>query len=682
MASPMLKGPLEKDQDIRVSDLGMQRRSARQKLALKNKVSASVLAGVLERSAKLSGSAIPVVKALAKPAKVQQQPVTQPRPQPKVAKSEVKIAAPSIKPTGKRTARVEALLSAPARSLVTSPPTEYTIEGYHTDSREPVGFTAEEVRVELLVRAKLHDHYHCSQNDTPLTATVHKMVKSTSNKKKTRGYVERSVSLQNTLERLATFECSTTLTDDNDQYVARWAYSRNNIIIGGVKFTLGDKRELVAVPETGTTKLEHLSVVKRSQQTSSRTPAGVPAVTQPVVGVVTEPEELPPWDVEDLIAKGYASRAEEYDERPTQRVEYIHKCQALGHNHLYHIVSYPNVDGQYEAAMQARRDRYMNGLASLPMTGHPYYSTADNDEPSPTTPSPSAAAPTGDALNEELRLCFAALRDQDEERHVEGHFHPNTLRWLKAEYGTPYEQWTKAFTARRNKSVLLAQFYTNASARSRQEKLGEKWCRAIAHNDTLTRTALHKARKRATVSIAKKNFHIMEDLRRGREREEGMIKSRIQASLLRLEEKGSSTPRDDEQDHLDRWLFEHADTSYALQLHLQWMDLSDVFMGDRPTLLINHREFKAHSVPRSHSLSTPEDDVHLNLPPPSAPAVATGSVKVGQKQPDFLIAGDVLVPFRRGMSSLPEVLMPSKMSTLVQWAASRLYWVPPMLATG
>jgi hypothetical protein len=345
---------------------------------------------------------------------------------------------------------------------------------------------------------------------------------------------------------------------------------------------------------------------------------------------------------------------------------------------------------------QAKRNSYMNGLAYIPfrephflvdyiLKGMAHYSgepllvtnlatPSSNDEPEPTTPAPAVAqipdwtSLEGDALDAELILCFQALIDKDEAAHVEGHFKPATLRRLHILHGTTYEQWVKTFTARKNRGVLIRQHYEKIARRAKERK-------AFIKHETATRGKVHGYRKK-NVFIKmrqKKDFRMMESLRLSRERHEKMIESHIQSALQRMEQTFPSDPRS-EGERYDEWFAQldrnpedsrgYEITEEQLVYHLKHMETQrsydDAFgMVHQSASYLRH---KVMPIPKARALTRPEDNIHLDLSPPTGAVRATEPTvdMVGQDNPHFLIARDVVVPFTAGMNILTEVFSPLK----------------------
>ena len=695
MALPMFnRAPLH--EDIRVSDRGSKRRAERQKEALRLKVSPKILAGVLERSAVIPKHAAIAATTLAKKAQKAKAPATPPKAKP-VEKAVQSKQAVRDKEYGlavlqKVTARQEiaALHTADIRSLYTPPPAEYTTKGYVHKHSKATTFTAQEKQAYAMARQFMNDHYHAAQDDALVTVTVTKAVHSGSRKNKTRDYLDRSASLQKTLERIATFECVTELIDDYDEYEYRYTYSSNNITIGGVKISLGTKRELVSVPKNGTTQRSKvLSLVQRSDQKKSRVLQSEAAVTQPIVEAVTELEDLPPWDVEDAVARGYGSLETEMDTVPAERTAYIKECQALGHNHIYHLPGGTNVANLINT-FQVARDQYMKGMSNLP-TGVPHYFleklireySSNDSAPTPTPPTPVAAAiPVGDDLDAELKACFAALAQEWREASETGHLHPATLTHLKDKYGLQYEDWTVTFTTRKNRSVMVKQYFDALKENAQRSKAHSKAARQELHKETLVRTKVHKYRQKFSKASLRKNFRMMQDLRISREYSETVDMAYLNHVLYEMECKFPSYNEADEQRYED-WLCKDV-TNEFLQAHLQRMEVQNEYndMFSVVNQQASYRALKPQGVLSKYALSTAEDNIHITSPPTGAAVVTSTPATdiVGQQHPDFLIVDDVIVPFRRGTRTKADVRVPLKtamsVGSVVSWLNFGGYTMP------
>ena len=637
-------------------------------------------------------------KPLEKAAVVQPKAVSMPKPVKVEAK---KVVAHNKKP---RTDRVAKLIASPERTLV-SPQMIGKTHPAHTQQLEP--WSEQQVESYHMAREFDNDRYLNYQDNGEIGTILYQYRTKANGKRvktKAKRFIERNVALHNTLERLATFKSVSHLTDDQGEYEVRHIVSRNYVTTGGVRFTLGFKKERVIVRCNSTSATaENRGKLDRHESIKSRT--FTPAIVGPVTEVLEE-LDTPPWTdyaldavrtAADGIARGYASLEEEYDHRGylDMVMEYI----PLEDGSMRNIPRGVNVS-ELPSGEQAKRNSYMNGLAYIPFrephylvdyilkgmahySGEPLLVTAlatpsSNDEPEPTTPAPAVAqipdwtSLEGDALDAELSLCFQALIDKDAAAYVEGHFEPATLRRLHTRHGTTYEQWTKTFTARKNRGVLIRQHYDKLAWRAKERK-------AFIKHETATRGKVHGYRKK-NVFIKmkqKKDFRMMESLRLSRERHEKMVESHIQSALQRMEQTFPSDPRS-EGERYDEWLI--ANTSdrvqedwEGLQYTLRMMDARSTFSygytlletQGEPLVMdqsASYRKHKTMPIPKVRSLTRPEDNIHLDLHPPTGAVQATEPTVdiVGQDKPDFLIARDVVVPFTAGMNILTEVFSPLK----------------------
>lgn len=717
-----------KQHDSRVPTYGDNKR-VQQKFAAMKKVESKLATSIslsTSGAALVSGLVTPSNKPKAAKVVTPKKPVTQPQSQvkvvpkvesmPKPVKVKAKKAVTQKKPCAKKSEVVERSDARPdipqtMRLLRTEPPSKYTSRTYIQQHEALVSFSDDEHRANLLALEMVHRRYLDHQDVRTLTATVHAMPVSDYKGKKTQAYVERTNALHNTLERLATFESVCHLTDDNGEYVSAELIVKDYVTIAGVRFTLGNKREWVMVPRSDSNvKASNRSMLDRAESIKSRTPARTQSIVKAVTEAVAFDEELPSWPafaipavqavVRDAIARGYGSLEAEFDNDYGSTRRAIQPAFEKDFS-LKHIPRGINVSEMLEAE-QVKRNMYMNGLADLP-TGTPHYmadhivadiphwvddgvEAVNDDGPSPTTPAPAAAMPdwtalTGDALDAELALCFAALEDRDAKEQVDGHFHPATLRRLQGKYQMTYEQWTRWFTDRKNRGVLIRQHYDklNRQAMERNQALRE---------ETRVRTKRHHFRKTKLYQRlkTKKYYRDLFSLEMNRWRDEALNMSHMQAALQHMEQTYPSDPRaDDERYH--QWLRDNnEDTQEDLVYHLKHMETQKKY--DDMFSVVNHRaSYRKHKpmqrpVPESRRLAGPPQN-DQDPPPTGAAPVCDGPVIVGQSFPDFLTAGDgTTVAFRAGVSTIAGVIPPSKALVVIPSMPSWFEWELPMLATG
>lgn len=603
--------------DTRVSERGVAKRAQRQlKKSQQHLDSLEKIDSRMASSVLLTTPSKAIIKNLAKSKKPQApKPVTQPKAKVKVLPKAVSKPTPvkveakkaTTRKHQRRTDKVAALIAMPERSLVTAP-TEgetYLHVGVHGD----IVWTQIESKANLEARAFDHNAYMNNQDERDILSLLPEYTRSQTGKhvkQKGRAMVDvhRTNALHQTLERLATFNCVSHLTDDNKQYEQRYVYSKNNITVGGVRMTLGDKREVVNVRCSHTSvKAEGRYILDRVESIRSRTPS----VTQADVGLATDfDEDLPPWTdyaldavktVADAIGRGYGSLEREFD------APYKYEYDPFSYHHIPRGV---NVSEMLDAE-QVYRNRYMNGLADLP-TGAPQYlvdevlgQRSSNDDGPPLPPSPAAVMPegatlTGDALDEELRAAFARMEEDS--------------------VPTQYRHLSDTLVAKRN-------FRRMESLRLSRE----------LSNDL-------------QVGIMQRQLELKEQTYPSDPRNEG------DRYYKWLELNETVVERDRCMNITDE----------DLQYHLKHMETQRAYDD---TFGVVHQsasyvQYKPYTVPRERSLSTERDNNYLDPPSTGAVSAATGPGIVGQEQPDFLSVGDVIVPFTKGTNILAGVSVPLK----------------------
>jgi hypothetical protein len=624
---------IRKDDDKRVSDVGNRRRMER----AANAMAKNYLASAIKQSDPLQSAMGSAFSQLAQ----QQQPVkAKATPPPQKEKPKAKVVTP--KPQPKKVAKV-------------------------VESSSSAAFSAEE-RANYL-KAREFDHAcYLTQMDSPAVLSQrHQKVKH----KRPTGKVSRITNevtvessrlLEIHLERMYEFESQCLLADDNNQYDLVYVDNAENIVIGGITLGKNVRREAVPVPATGISKAATKAYLQRSHSIRSRLPKA--EVKQPVVEAVTELEDMPPWQ-EDAISKGAASLEHEFDtysvfsSTPEERLVhrewgYQHRNQRanlrakmlrkqisarvkshgqLGYTALVHIPQ-PEDSGLGQ--------RYADGLATANTVGAPFYSCS-NDDHQPTPPATPVAkqisdwtALEGDDLDDELRLCFQALASREK---VQGqHLKPDTIEHLQMKYG--FETTAEAWMANK----LAKKIYGRNKARKIKQAAvkGEK---------------VHALKNKFYKLEAKKLFRADLEHQEHLDLRKDLGNALLKNELRRMEERLMSHPHG-EAERYEKWLRlntqnQRQETHDDLMVHLRLLDLADAFNGAR--VQARNTEKKNYRIARAFSLTRPQDNIYLDLPPSAAaPVVDAVADKVGQDNPDFLIAGDNVVPFQKGMATLTE----------------------------
>lgn len=616
----------DKGNDKRVSDVGQRRRMERAANAMAKKY----LASAIKQPDPIQSA---MGSAFSQLAQQQQSVKAKATPPPQKEKPKAKVVTP--KPQPKKVAKV-------------------------VESSSGSAFTAEQRENYLKHRELEHASYLTQMESIPVLSVRHHKVKHVRPTGKVSRItnevtVESSRLLEIHLERMYEFESVCKLTDDNEQYNTVYVDSSLYTTIGNLQVYLGKKREAVLVPATGIKKAVAKAYLRRAQSIHSRLPKG--EVKQPVVEAVTELEDLPPWSG-DAIAESAAQLEQEFDRytvfstsdakrreyrewgvqhRAQRRMIQIRLSQSkLGYTGLKHIPR-----GENTRDLVARLD-HMNGLATANTVGAPFYSCS-NDDHQPTPPATPAAkqvsdwtALKGDALDDELRLCFQALASREK---VKGqHLKPDTIEQLQMKYG--FETTAEAWMANK----LAKKIYGRNKARKiKQASVKDVKVRAL--------------RDKFYVAKAKKLFRAdlkhQEHLELRQDIGNGLLKNALRNMEMRL----MSHPYG-EAERYGKWLRlntqnQRQETYDDLMAHLRLLDLADSFKGER--VQSRNTEKKNYRIARAFSLTRPEDNIHLDLPPSAAaPVVEAVADKVGQDNPDFLIAGDNVIPFRNGMPTLTE----------------------------
>jgi hypothetical protein len=603
-----------------VSDLGEARRSKRQKEAMQ-KVS-SKLADSILRGTMLTESSTSVVSGLAKSrkpaAKVEtpKQPAPQPVSKVKKVPKPKPVKAKAEKATTrkyKRTNRVAELIAMPEHSLRTVPPAKYTDRAYVESQEQSLRITAIERKTHELARKVLHDRYLNSQDEREILTMVHDGRAASCKKGKRKELVRRvrSNSMYNTLERLATFESVCHLTDDHNQYEGRHIVTKNNITVGGVRFTLGYKLEEVWVPCTGTAKAEKRAGLARIDSVKSRSPKGEASAKQPVVKA-EELEDLPPWPMTagDAVARGYGSLEQEFD------APYKYEYDPFEYKHIPMGMNVQDIMNAQAARRMSHEEQFVFGMLQR-----------DRD----------------------------ALRIKGQQDRM----------WR--------EQAHHALPAVRMRRLTMDAFASPATGNPQystniNEQLKTEFSKQV---DTKVAAKVAYYRERFSWAVDKKAFLKEEELRIEQHRMEMMGNSHLQANLERKEQTYQSDPRGEEERY-QKWLFMNTETCWEdYQYHLANMHYTEIFGGERVQMQCSESvSYKPLPIPKHMSLSRPVDNIYLDLPPTGVAPVTLGPVNVSQNQPDFLSDGDVVVPFTGGTNTAAGVPVPSKGLMLLNSAGS------------
>lgn len=633
--------------DSRVSDLGEARRLKRKKDAM-HKVS-SKLADSIMHGTMLTESSTAAVSGLAKSGKpaakvvTPKQPAPQPAskvkkvPKPKPAKAKAKKATTH---KTKRTDRVAELIAMPRRSMTTVPPAEYTDRAYVEAHEQPLRITAIERKTHVLARAVVHDRYLNAQDEREITATLHDNRAKPNPKGKVKPMVPRirTNTMHLTLERLATFESICHLTDDSGRYEGVWIVSQDNITVGGVRFTLGFKREFVYVPCTGTTNVKARSKLDRFESVKSRSPQGEASETQPLVEAVTFFEEVPSWPmyaldavktVADGIARGYGSLEYEFD------APYKYDYDTPKHIFGVNVVDLMNAQA---GRRMAREEQIVFGMMQRDRTALRIKGQQDK------------------MWREQQYQSLPAVRMN--KKRLEGY---GSSAHGQPYYSTDVDQQLKVEFEKQEKKV-----------------------------DAKVAANVEYYRDRFSWAIDKKSFILNEGLRIEHHRLKLMGNSHLQAHLERKEQTYPSDPRGDI-DRYYEWLERHDATNDRsweiddehLQYHLKHMETQRGY-DDAFGIVhqcASYRKHKTLIIPKARALTRPEDNSNLDLPPTAVAPVTEGPVKVSQNVPDFLIdGGGVVFPFTSGMGTLVEAPVPSKgltsLNSLLTWCGLGLTLQP------